>query len=65
MTDKAALASEKHLTPPAGFAVPSQRMPMPAFRLQDVSGTAVQSSDLVGKVVTHLHQRDALRAEGS
>jgi hypothetical protein len=49
--DRVAHAGEKDLPPPAGLTVPSRLTPMPAFRLQDVSGTTVQGSDFVGKVV--------------
>lgn len=51
VTEGSALAGAKSLTPPAGLTVPSRLVPVPAFRLQDVSGTTVQGSDFVGKVV--------------
>jgi len=45
-----ARAAETIATPPPGLVTPSLSAPMPAFRLEAVSGT-VQATDLLGKVV--------------
>ena len=46
-----ARAAETVATPPPGLVTPGLSAPMPAFRLEAVSGATVQATDLLGKVV--------------
>ena len=49
--DRLASAAREVSSPPAGLAVPKQRIPMPEFSVSAIDGTTIRSADMAGKVV--------------